>query len=453
MAAYTRSVLCVVSTERHAFLTRGSGIVVEARRYVRGLRRKPVKVLFPDNQADKTIKPRPQSQKEANNNNPAAARRLEERDFVKATSNVQSAGKHVSAAKDQVDGLRFERAFPGDKRLARLASVARSRTFREHQGKILLEGRRLICDALDAGANPQMVFFSTVDRLRELPVAKLKRATLVKVKFEDIKLWSDVVAPQGVIAIFSRPDPSRLNFANRGHSVPLSLICDNIRDPGNLGTMLRCAAAAGCHDVLLTKGCVDAWEPKVLRAAMGAHFRLPIYPSLDWNDIENHLPKPVTVHVADSSCGADTSRETNDSQVNVSHKPAKAGDYGWVSTRPNHKNMRYEEYISDSDSDSDSEFDGLSLPRVDTKLYHESWAQSPTALVIGGETQGLSLEAVELAEKTAGRRLFIPIVPNMDSLNSAMAASILLFEGRKQLLKLQQTSGREWETKTKQQFS
>lgn len=156
-------------------------------------------------------------------------------------------------------------------------SVARSRTFREHQGKILLEGRRLICDALDVGAHPQTVFFSTVDRLRELPLDKLKRASLVKVKFEDIKIWSDLVAPQGVIgkssalqntkawcccqllilfsaAIFSRPDPSRLNFTSSGHSVPLSLICDNVRDPGNLGTMLRCAAAAGCHNVLLTKG-------------------------------------------------------------------------------------------------------------------------------------------------------------------------------------------------------
>uniref|UniRef100_A0A8C9YX87 RNA 2-O ribose methyltransferase substrate binding domain-containing protein n=1 Tax=Sander lucioperca TaxID=283035 RepID=A0A8C9YX87_SANLU len=315
----------------------------------------------------------------------------------------------------------------------RLVSVARSRTSREHQGKILLEGRRLICDALDAGANPQMVFFSTLDRLRELPLDKLKRATLVKVKFEDIKIWSDLVAPQGVIAIFSRPDPSRLNFAVRSHSVPLSLICDNIRDPGNLGTMLRCAAAAGCHSVLLTKGCVDAWEPKVLRAAMGAHFRLPIYSSLGWDDVEKHLPKPVTVHVADSSCAADASKEKEDSQVNASHKSSKAGDYGWVSTRPNQNNMRYEEY--DSDSDSDCEDGGLSLPRLDSKLYHESWAQSPTALVIGGETHGLSVEAVQLAEKTAGHRLFIPVAPDVDSLNSAMATSILLFEGRKQLLK------------------
>jgi len=172
---------------------------------------------------------------------------------------------------------------------------------------------------------------------------------------------------------------------------------------------------------------------------MGAHFRLPIYPSLDWDDIENHLPKTVTVHVADSSCGPDRRREPED-------KPSKAGDYGWVSSRPKRRKMRYEEY------DSDSEDEGVSLPRVDAKLYHESWAESPTALVIGGETHGLSLEGVQLAEKTDGHRLFIPVVPDVDSLNSAMAASILLFEGRKQLLKLLQTSGKKRKSEVERQL-
>ncbi|XP_034557543.1 rRNA methyltransferase 3A, mitochondrial [Notolabrus celidotus] len=460
MAAYMRSVMLLFSMERNTLLTRGSGIIVEPKRYVRGLRRRPVSVIYPDDEKDKVIKP-PQKTKPAEQNMKrekeakvtAQTRQLQDRDLVKTRSNVQSSTKqsHGAVSNDQMDELRFERALPGDRRLARVVSVARSRTFREHQGKILLEGRRLICDALDAGANPQMVFFSSIDRLRELPVDKLKRATLVKVKFEDIKIWSDLVAPQGVIAIFSRPDPSRLNFANKSHSVPLSLICDNIRDPGNLGTILRCAAAAGCHDVLLTKGCADAWEPKVLRAAMGSHFRFPIYPNMSWDDVENHLPKPVTVHVADSSCGTNSRGETEESEVQLSHKPSKARDYGWVSTRASQNKTRYEEY--DSDSDSDTEFEGLSLPRVDAKLYHESWAQGPTALVIGGETKGLSIEAVQLAEKTAGHRLFIPVVPDVDSLNSAMAASVLLFEGRKQLLKIIQTAGRKWESKAKRQNS
>ncbi|KAM6987863.1 rRNA methyltransferase 3A, mitochondrial [Tautogolabrus adspersus] len=455
MAAYMRSVMCLVSTERTVFLTRGNGIIAESKRYVRGLRRKPVRVIFPDDETEKVTKPSQKPQpaaqdvkREKEAKVTAKSRHLKENDFVGTRSNALSTIKHTldDVKNDSVDGLRFERAFPGDKRLARVVSVARSRTFREHQGKILLEGRRLICDALDAGANPQMVFFSTVDRLRELPVDKLKRATLVKVKFEEIKIWSDLVAPQGVIGIFSRPDPSRLNFANKRHTVPLSLICDNIRDPGNLGTMLRCAAAAGCHDVLLTKGCVDAWEPKVLRAAMGAHFRLPIYPNLSWHDVENHLPKTVTVHVADSSCGTDTRGETEESQGNMSLKSSKAEDYGWTSTRSS--KIHHEEY--DSDSDSDCEFEGLPLPRVDTKLYHDNWAQRPMALVIGGETQGLSIEAVQMAEKTSGHRLFIPVVPDVDSLNSAMAASILLFEGRKQLLKIMQTAGRKQRSKAEQ---
>ncbi|XP_034460431.1 rRNA methyltransferase 3A, mitochondrial [Hippoglossus hippoglossus] len=460
MAAYMRNVMLLVSREQTAFLSRGCGAAVTSKRYVRGLRRKPVRVLYPDAEEDPGPKTKPQPRFEDQHERRVKKEVEKKKEVKKKEVKVTAAAEHhedrgsvrnrrneppVSVSKDQVDDVRFERAAPGDKRLARLVSVARSRTFREHQGKILLEGRRLICDALDAGANPQMVFFSTVDRLRELPLDKLKRATLVKVKFEEIKIWSDLVAPQGVIAIFSRPDPSKLNFANTDHSVPLSLICDNVRDPGNLGTMLRCAAAAGCHNVLLTKGCVDAWEPKVLRAAMGAHFRLPIYPNLSWDAIENHLPKPVTVQVADSGCGPDRSRETEDLEANVSHKPSKAGDYGWVSTRRSQSDVRFEEYDSDSDDE------GLSLPRVDAKLYHESWAQSPTALVIGGETNGLSLEAVELAEKTGGQRLFIPVVPDVDSLNSAMAASILLFEGRKQLLKLIQ-SGRKWKTKAEGQL-
>lgn len=57
-------------------------------------------------------------------------------------------------------------------------------------------------------------------------------------------------------AIFSKPDAKRLGFPKeqRDQAVPLYLICDNVRDPGNLGTILRCAAATGCQSVLLTKG-------------------------------------------------------------------------------------------------------------------------------------------------------------------------------------------------------
>ncbi|KAK0139647.1 rRNA methyltransferase 3, mitochondrial [Merluccius polli] len=495
MAAYVRSVKPLLT----AWLGKARGHAVQPKRYARGLRRTPVKVLFPETHREAAAAPpRPVSRTRSGPGPgpgpgpppPAAGTTTTTRGKTSTApavipiSDVSSSQSNVPVSKDRVGGLRFETAFPGDKRLARVVTIARSRTFREHQGKVLVEGRRLICDALAAGANPQMVFFSRAERLCELPLDRLKRATLVKVKFEEIKIWSELVAPQGVIAIFSRPDPERLTFPQTRHTVPLSLICDNIRDPGNMGTILRSAAAAGCQDVLLTKGkakghavtkgidfkrtvndklsklcilcpigCVDAWEPKVLRAAMGAHFRLPIYTSLDWKDIESHLPEPVCVHVADNYCGPGIVEEDENgrhhAEVNASNKPLKAGDYGWVSARRGQKDVAYEEYDTDSDSDDDAEAAVRSLPRVDAQLYHERWAHQPAALVIGGETHGLSLESVELAEKTAGRRLQIPMMSGVDSLNSAMAASIILFEGRRQMLNSLETSGRKGMGKVK----
>lgn len=78
-------------------------------------------------------------------------------------------------------------------------TIAKSKKFRDNHGKILLEGHRLIKDALEAGAVPQTLFFSTVGHLKLLPEAEIKRASLVKVKFEDIKTWSDLVTPQGLL--------------------------------------------------------------------------------------------------------------------------------------------------------------------------------------------------------------------------------------------------------------
>uniref|UniRef100_A0A3P9AJ66 RNA 2-O ribose methyltransferase substrate binding domain-containing protein n=1 Tax=Esox lucius TaxID=8010 RepID=A0A3P9AJ66_ESOLU len=301
MAAFMRGVLCHVrNVERRDILQMRYDCIVHSKRYVRALKRRPVKVLYCDSETKSPIS-KQRSDQIVRKQSPGVTSKTKEvaldASFIKtkagsdarifntslSTSNYSpsTTSEHTTYPKDQLGGLKFERALPGDKRLARVVSVARSRTFREHQGKILIEGRRLICDALAAGANPQMVFFSSLDRLSELPLDKLKRATLVKVKFEDIKIWSDVVAPQGVIAIFSRPDPSQLTFPpdQRSQSLPLSLICDNVRDPGNLGTILRCAVAAGCHNILLTKGCVDVWEPKCFEQRWGPISAFPSSPA------------------------------------------------------------------------------------------------------------------------------------------------------------------------------
>ncbi|MCJ7694867.1 MAG: RNA methyltransferase, partial [Anaerolineaceae bacterium] len=93
--------------------------------------------------------------------------------------------------------------------------------------------------------------------------------------FQDL---SDTQTAQGILAVFEiKPKslPDQPDFL---------LITDGLRDPGNLGTILRSAEAAGAQGVLLAPGTTDAYSPKVVRAGMGAHFRLPIL-SLAWPEI------------------------------------------------------------------------------------------------------------------------------------------------------------------------
>ncbi|XP_038942256.1 rRNA methyltransferase 3, mitochondrial isoform X3 [Rattus norvegicus] len=220
---------------------------LDARRWVRALRRSPVRVLFPSGQVEE--------RKRAPDKQPRKA-------VPEASSQGQQQKQPLETSPSQTPhtweeaGLRYDKACPGDRRLSSVMTIVKSRPFREKQGKILLEGRRLIADALKAGAVPKMFFFSRLEYIKELPVDKLKGVSLIKVKFEDIKDWSDLVTPQGIMGIFAKPDPVKMTYPETQlhHSLPLLLICDNLRDPGNLGTILRSAAGAGCSKVLLTKG-------------------------------------------------------------------------------------------------------------------------------------------------------------------------------------------------------
>lgn len=171
---------------------------------------------------------------------------------------------------------------------------------------------------------------------------------------------------------------------------------------------------------------MDVWEPKVLRAGLGAHFRLPMIPNLSWTNIQTLLPPNTIVHVADNSGVSEAELEL----TGASQQAKKAGDYGWTSSRRISRKTDYE------DEDEEEEVGGARQevgPGLKTQPYHTNWTGSHVAVVIGGETHGLSLEALRLAEETRGRRLFIPMVRGVDSLNAAMAASVLLFEGRRQL--------------------
>ncbi|NDJ59728.1 MAG: RNA methyltransferase [Chloroflexi bacterium] len=162
-----------------------------------------------------------------------------------------------------------------------LQTQARAR--RKHN-KLALEGLRLIHDALARGQMMPELFlydpevFTDAAALDDL---RGQGAEILAVAPEVLRHISGTEHPQGVIGVFPLP---RADLPDQPDTV---LILDQIRDPGNLGTILRTAAAAGIGAVLLAPGCVDVHNPKVLRGAMGAHFRVPTV-ERDWAAISDY---------------------------------------------------------------------------------------------------------------------------------------------------------------------
>ena len=152
------------------------------------------------------------------------------------------------------------------------------RKTRQKEGRFFVEGARLIEDALQADVRPDFVLFTGTgdDRRTSLfrRLADLHIET-IEVSREVMSACREAETPPGLLAVLPFP---RLDPPTR---LTLLLIADALRDPGNLGTLLRSAAAASVDAVVLTPGTVDAYNPKVVRDAMGAHFRVPIVVE-DW---------------------------------------------------------------------------------------------------------------------------------------------------------------------------
>jgi TrmH family RNA methyltransferase len=153
---------------------------------------------------------------------------------------------------------------------------------RRDANAFVVEGVRLVEEAVNSSWKVQFALYDeTLSERGQSQVESLKsRGIEVETVSESLmKSLSETETPQGILAVLQLnhlPLPSSPNFV---------LIPDQIRDPGNLGTLLRSAAATGVQAVLLPPETTDAFAPKVVRAGMGAHFRLPIH-SLNWWEIE-----------------------------------------------------------------------------------------------------------------------------------------------------------------------
>lgn len=173
------------------------------------------------------------------------------------------------------------------------------RKSRQKEGRFLIEGARLIEDAQQAGARLDFVFFTQSADARS-PALLRKLADLpvetIEVSAEVMAACSETESPPGLLAVLPFP---RLDAPTRPG---LLLIADAVRDPGNLGTLLRSAAASNVDAVVLAPGTVDPFNPKVVRGAMGAHFHVPIVTE-NWNAIAQRT-RGLDVWLASADAGS-----------------------------------------------------------------------------------------------------------------------------------------------------
>jgi TrmH family RNA methyltransferase len=155
------------------------------------------------------------------------------------------------------------------KRLKKLAETSRER--RETR-TALLDGEHLIEACLDAGGQPITLLHGTScsPAVWQKLAIRCTGAKVVAMADSLLAELSPVDSPTGVMAEVAWLE------AAPSENTPLVLLLEDIQDPGNLGSLLRSAAAAGATLAVLSKGCADAWSPKALRGGQGAQFVLPM---------------------------------------------------------------------------------------------------------------------------------------------------------------------------------
>jgi RNA methyltransferase, TrmH family len=234
--------------------------------------------------------------------------------------------------------------------------AGRSKGRRERQA-FLAEGVRLVEEAL--AANWPFEFVLHTERLSERGAKLIEDIQERGVECDEVPSRllasiSETETSQGILAVLKErplPLPKSADFI---------LVLDAIREPGNLGTLLRAAVAAGVQAALLGPETADAFSPKVVRAGMGAHFHVPIQ-SMHWAEITRLTASlGLRVYLADAS-----------------------GSSCW-----------------------------------------ETDLRRPLALIIGGEAEG----ATGPARAAANEMVSIPMPGRAESLNAAVAGSILMFE-------------------------
>jgi TrmH family RNA methyltransferase len=246
-----------------------------------------------------------------------------------------------------------------DNKIVKLCEQLAARKYRDRLGLYLIEGENLLEEAVREGAAVDTVLMRKGYSGRMQPGLEDKTFVLDEKLFDRL---AQTDTSQGILAIVKKPGVSQADFIEKG-AVGNFVVLDRLQDPGNIGTIIRTADAAGYSLIVAMKGTADVFSPKVVRAAAGSLFRVPVVFIDDYDELVAFV---------------------------------KAAGGKLVAT------------CFDTD-----------------RYYYDVDLTKNTALIIGNEGNGIAPELIERADV----KIKIPMAGTIESLNAAVAAAILMYEG------------------------
>ncbi|MFJ4228757.1 TrmH family RNA methyltransferase [Paenarthrobacter nicotinovorans] len=280
----------------------------------------------------------------------------------------------------------FPMTNPRADRVRDVAKLA-GRPARLKRGRFLAEGPQAVREALTlhrertaagGAAVVHEVFASEacLDRLPEL--ADLAQGTLLRLASDDVlSAMADTVNPQGIVAVCSFVDVSLESVLDAGPRL-LAVMCQ-VRDPGNAGTVLRAADAAGADAVVLTGSSVDIYNPKAVRSTAGSLFHLPVVLGVDVKELAAKCrERGIGILAADGYGTLNLDKLQDENAARRLGNDSVASDYA---------------------------------------------LEAPTAWLFGNEAQGLSDDELALAD----HRVAVPVYGAAESLNLGTAATVCLY--------------------------